>query len=249
MVHLSFREEFDVTLRQASALQARDEERSQAVGPRLYRLLRERIVKGELMPGTRLSEVDVAAGYAVSRQPVREAFIKLSEESLVEIRPQRGTYVSQINVAAVMSARFVREAVEADIVRLLAGRAQSAFLADLDDLIARQRAAVEKGDPASFIQLDERFHRALASQAGQGASWDILQPLKTQMDRVRHLSAKQFPLRQLLAQHEEVVGTIRNGDADGAERAMRTHLRQILDDLPAVIAALPAYFDQRAETP
>jgi GntR family transcriptional regulator, rspAB operon transcriptional repressor len=240
-------EEITVNLRDASALQTRDEERGQPVGPRLYRLLRERIVKGDLVPGTRLSEVDVAASYAVSRQPVREAFIKLSEESLVEIRPQRGTYVSQINVAAVMSARFVREAVEADIVRILAARPKEGFLRELDDLILRQRATVEDDDPATFIQLDERFHRLLASEAGQGASWDILQPLKTQMDRVRHLSAKQFPLRQLLSQHEDVVQTIRNGDGDGAEGAMRSHLRQILDDLPAVIAALPAFFDERVE--
>jgi len=236
-----------VNVRDASTLQTRDEERGQAVGPRLYRLLRERIVKGDLVPGTRLSEVDVAASYAVSRQPVREAFIKLSEESLVEIRPQRGTYVSQINVAAVMSARFVREAVEADIVRILAARPKEGFLRELDDLILRQRATVEDDDPATFIQLDERFHRLLASEAGHGASWDILQPLKTQMDRVRHLSAKQFPLRQLLSQHEDVVQTIRNGDGDGAESAMRSHLRQILDDLPAVIAALPAFFDERVE--
>ncbi|WP_157014262.1 GntR family transcriptional regulator [Mesorhizobium xinjiangense] len=219
-------------------------DRLQAVGPRLYRLLRERIVRGELVPGTRLSEVDVAAAYQVSRQPVREAFIKLSEEALVEIRPQRGTYVSQINVSAVMAARFVREAVEADIVRLHASQKDGELVSQLRELIALQTKTVEDDDPHAFIRLDEDFHRAMASAAGHGPSWDILQPLKTQMDRVRHLSAKRFPLRKLLAQHVTVVEAIANGNVAGADRAMRAHLRQLLDDLPAVIAAVPTYFDQ-----
>src|SRR5690606_12460740 len=88
-----------------------------AVGPQLYRMLWDRIVRGDLVPGTRLSEVDIAAVYGTSRQPVREAFIKLAEASLIEVRPQRGSYVRRIDPAAVMSAQFVREAVEADIVR------------------------------------------------------------------------------------------------------------------------------------
>ncbi|WP_295811243.1 GntR family transcriptional regulator [uncultured Nitratireductor sp.] len=220
-------------------------ERTQAVGPRLYRLLRERIVRGELVPGTRLSEVDVAAAYQVSRQPVREAFIKLSEEALVEIRPQRGTYVSQINVSAVMSARFVREAVEADIVRLHALRKDPALVRLLRELIGEQTKVAEADDSHAFMRLDEEFHRAMASASGHGPSWDILQPLKTQMDRVRYLSARQLPLRQLLAQHVAIVDAVEGGDSAGADSAMRTHLRQILDDLPAVISAVPDYFDQQ----
>lgn len=213
------------------------------VGQRLYRALRARIVGGGLLPNTRLSEVEVASKYEVSRQPVREAFIKLAEESLVEIRPQRGTYVSRIHVSAVMSARFVREAVEADIARALCGRGEARFADELNAMIDAQRQAVEAHDAHAFLQLDEAFHRALAKEAGQAASWDILQPLKTQMDRVRHLSARQFPLRQLLAQHIEIVEAIGRGSRQGADEAMRAHLRQILNDLPAIIAALPAYFD------
>lgn len=215
----------------------------QVIGPRLYHLLRGRIVRGELAPGIRLSEMDVAAGYGVSRQPVREAFIKLAEEALVEVRPQRGTFVSRIRVPAVMSARFVREAVEADIVRLVARRADAEVLADLDALIEAQRAAADVPDPQPFMALDERFHRRLAASAGQAAGWDILEPLKTQMDRVRYLSARQFPRRQLVDQHVVLVAAIRAGDADRAEAVMREHLRQLLDDLPAVAAALPGFFE------
>ncbi len=213
------------------------------VGPQLFRLLRERIVRGDLAPGVRLSEVEIAAFYGTSRQPVREAFIKLAEASLLEVRPQRGSYVSRIDVAAVLAAQFVREAVEADIVRRVAQQISPAALRDLDDLLTAQMAAATAEDPRDFIDLDERFHRTLADLAGQGAGWDFLQPLKSQMDRVRHLSAQQFPRPVLVQQHSGIVDAIRLGDGTAAERAMRLHLRQILEDVPRIAAAHPDLFE------
>ena len=219
-------------------------ETTSAVGPQLFRLLRDRIVRCELEPGVRLSEVDVAQFYGTSRQPVREAFIKLAEASLIEVRPQRGSYVRRIDIGAVMAARFVREAVEADIVRVVAERATPADLSELDTILARQSEAIETDDPRPFMKLDETFHRRLAEIAGQGAGWDFLQPLKTQMDRVRHLSTRQFPRRVLVQQLMAIVDAIRARDADGAVGHMRHHLRRILEDMPLVAAAMPAYFEK-----
>ena len=148
----------------------------------------------------------------------------------------------RIDLAAVRSAQFVREAVEADIVRLVAETADADLLGRLDEMIAEQTETIEHEDAQPFIAADESFHRALAEAAGQAAGWDVLQPLKTQMDRVRHLSARQFPRRVLVRQHAEIVDAIRAGNADLAEQIMRGHLRQVLDDLPAVTAARPDFF-------
>lgn len=219
-------------------------EQSSAVGPQLYRLLRDRIVKGDLAPGTRISESEIAASYKVSRQPVREAFIKLAEEALVEVRPQRGTYVRRISVPAVMTARFVREAVEADIVRQAARAVTPEILALLEANLAAQRAVVDSDDPSRFMELDEGFHRLLAEAAGQPAIWDILEDLKTQMDRVRHISARQFPRERLIDQHAAVVAALRAGDPQAAETEMRTHLKGVLTDLPAIAEAMPEFFDE-----
>lgn len=70
---------------------------AEAVGPQVYRILREQIIQAELMPGERISEAEIAKSLSVSRQPVREAFIKLRELGLLEIRPQRGTFVHRIS--------------------------------------------------------------------------------------------------------------------------------------------------------
>ena len=81
---------------------------SLSIGNQLHRLLRASIIEGQLLPGQIISEIEMSKRFSISRQPVREAFIKLAEESLVEVRPQRGTYVRRISVPAVMTARFVR---------------------------------------------------------------------------------------------------------------------------------------------
>ncbi|MGF1477810.1 MAG: GntR family transcriptional regulator [Geminicoccaceae bacterium] len=215
---------------------------ARAIAPQLYRLLRERIIRNELPPGTRISETEIAARYAVSRQPVREAFIKLSGEGLMAIRPQRGTIVTRIDYAAVLDARFLREAIEADIVRVLASDPSPAVVADLRRQVSRQKDTGARFELA-FMQLDDAFHRALAEGIGKAGAWKLIEGLKSQMDRVRFLALKQFPVGKLVEQHRALVDRIAAGDAPGAERAIRDHLREVLNDLPDIVRAHPDFFD------
>lgn len=214
-----------------------------AVGPQLVRALRGRIICNDLEPGARLSESEIAGAYSISRQPVREAFIKLAEEGLLEVRPQRGTFVRKIDVTGVMDARFVREAIEADIVKQLAADRPADLDDALRDQLARQTEAAADRDPLRFIQLDETFHRTLAEAAGRSYAWQVVESVKAQMDRVRHLSAKRFPIGKLVTQHAKIARAIMAGDAESAEAAMRRHLREILTDLPAVARAKPEFFE------
>ena len=216
---------------------------SVTVGPQLYRLLRERIIRNDLEPGARLSEAEIAADYSVSRQPVREAFIKLAEEGLLEIRPQRGTFVRKIATTDVMDARFVREAIEADIVGHLAANADARTVERLRAEVALQRAAID--DHARFMELDDRFHALLATAAGKARIWKMVESLKSQMDRVRHLSMLRFPTPKLVAQHEAIVEAIAKADAPAAASAMRAHLREILNDLPTIAEGKPEFFETR----
>lgn len=215
---------------------------SSAAAPQLYRLLRQRIIRCELQPGARISESEVAMSYGVSRQPAREAFIKLADEGLVEIRPQRGTFVRKISVDAVMNARFVREAIEADIVKLLAATPDSALVTDLRLQIKEQRRAA-KTDSVRFIELDEAFHNTLALAADKSHAWSVVETNKAQMDRVRHLATQKFPMLTLTDQHEQIVDTIERGNVAAAEAAIRTHLQAILKDLPEVASDWPTYFE------
>jgi GntR family transcriptional regulator, rspAB operon transcriptional repressor len=205
--------------------------------------LRDAIVRLELPPGVSLSETDVARRFGVSRQPVREAFIKLADMGLLAIRPQRGTFVRQISTASVMNARFVREAVEVAVVREAALTPRPNLQARLGKLLEGQAERAAANDAFGFLRLDEAFHEALAGGIGRPTAWSILEDLKAQMDRVRYLSFESAtPLVDLVDQHRAIVDRIGAGDAAGAEAAMRRHLREILSSLPLIASAHPDYF-------
>lgn len=214
--------------------------------PQMVAILREAILRGDMAPGLRLSEQEIAAAVRISRQPVREAFIRLAGDGLVEIRPQRGTFVTRISVREVNASRFVREAVEADLVRRAAATADAALAAELDELLELQKGAMD-ADPSRFMHLDESFHHRLAEAAGKAQAWRYIQKLKSQMDRVRFLVAAAMPRETLIAQHRRIIEAVVARDADGAEQAMRMHLRQISLDLPMMIAAQPDFFQDGTE--
>lgn len=215
---------------------------SETVGPQVYRILREQIIQAELLPGERLSESDVAKNLLVSRQPVREAFIKLSEEGLVHVLPQRGTYVTKISVASVMDVRFVREAIEADIVRQVAKVHTADVVSELRRQLAEQKQ-VAHDDRVQFLRLDELFHHTLAAAAGKSYAWSVIESVKAQMDRVRFLSVDEMHISLLIEQHERIVNQIEAGDQAGAEEALRSHLREILKSLPEIARTRSELFD------
>ncbi|MFC3570948.1 GntR family transcriptional regulator [Paracoccus sp. TOH] len=201
--------------------------------------LRQRIMRGELPPGTRLSEQEIADQYRLSRQPVREAFIRLAGEGLLEVRPQRGTFVTRIDMEWVLCTRFIRESVEADILRQAA---RDATPADLD-LLYRQIALQEAApDVAGLAQLDEEFHAMLAGIAGKTRVWTHLQQMKIHLDRARHLLTALTPRDVIIGQHRAVVEAVAAADPDRAEAAIRRHLRRVLQDLPEVLKLSPDHF-------
>lgn len=214
-----------------------------AIAPQMRRILRERIVKNDLPPGSKLSEAEIAKSYGISRQPVREAFIKLAEEGLILIRPQRSTLVTKIDYPTVLQSRFVREAVEADIVRLLAQDPDPALVRELRAQL-RHQAKIGKTSSPDFINEDEKFHRTLAEAAGKDVAWQFVEGLKSQMDRVRFLSFELFPIDTLIEQHTAIVDQIEAGSPDAASRAMRRHLNEILKTLPQIIQRNQVYFDR-----
>jgi DNA-binding GntR family transcriptional regulator len=213
-----------------------------AITPQITQLLRARIIKNHLAPGNRISETEIAATYKVSRQPVREAFIKLQEQGLLTVLPQRGTFVSKIAYQAVLDAQFLREAIEADIVLILVAAPPPALVEELRDQLKTQRA-LGPNDPESFIQLDETFHRTLAEAAGKGGAWKQIEGLKAQMDRVRFLAMSQFPVDKLIHQHAQIVDALDLKNPILAGRALRLHLREVLGDLPHIIRSKPDLFD------
>lgn len=221
------------------------------VRQRLYQVLRQSIIRMVLAPGQALSEKEVADAFDVSRQPVREAFIRLSESGLLEIRPQRGTYVVRISREAVLEARFVREAIEVAVAKSAAEQGlDEAVISELRELIERQKRCAEPQDFDRFFELDEAFHRALSLGARHNAAWRVTEEVKAQLDRVRYLSVPDTtPLPKLIDQHSQIVDTIVSRNVQAAELAMRAHQREILQSLPNLMQRFPEMFEGAPRNP
>jgi DNA-binding GntR family transcriptional regulator len=217
--------------------------RPATVGNKVFEAMRQAIIQLQLRPGDPLSEAEMARQFGVSRQPVREAFIKLAEVGLVEIRPQRGTSVVMISRREVENAQFIREAIEVAVGRKAATEADGRHHDILDKLIERQRVASNAGDHGEFLRLDESFHQAIAQAADCEPAWRLLENLKAQMDRVRYLSLSDAtPIETLIEQHADIANAIRRRDPDAVEVGMHRHLREILTSLPKLAAAHADWF-------
>ncbi|MBZ0330698.1 GntR family transcriptional regulator [Halomonas sp. ANAO-440] len=221
---------------------------SDSVRQRIFQVLRQSIIQMVLEPGQALSEKELADAFSVSRQPVREAFIRLSEAGLVEVRPQRGTYVVGISRQAVLEARFIREALEVAIARAAAEKGLvPAVLRELNELIERQRSCIEPADHDRFFQLDEAFHRTMAMEVGNTMAWRVIEDVKAQLDRVRYLSIPDStPIPKLTDQHQAVVQAIAARKPEQAAQAMAAHQREILVSLPELERRFPALFEVSA---
>ncbi|MFD7292104.1 GntR family transcriptional regulator [Streptomyces sp. NPDC059897] len=215
---------------------------------RVHATIRARITSLELPPGAPLSENELAAELDVSRTPVREALILLGEESLVDIFPKLGTFVSRISVDAVLEAQFMREALELAALREAVKRADGEDIEALRAILDAQRAAFEAADDDLFFEQDEAFHRRLMEASGHRTLWRTVTTAKAHLDRARRLSLP-LPRRieHLIDEHRAVVDALEERDAARAEEALRGHLQGVFDDIGTIQADRPELFVESAE--
>lgn len=192
----------------------------------VYRTLWDDIMQAKLEPGKRLSEQEIALKLNVSRTPVREAFINLAKEGLVEIFPQRGTFVTKIDLREVRQAVFIRESLEISVLMELIKKVTGEQISQLKRIVAEQEEENQRANFTRFYELDEEFHRSLAVMSGYPRAWDVIKASKVQMDRVRWLS---LPLAshiaKLIEQHAGIVRALEEGRADEAKRIVSEHLK------------------------
>jgi DNA-binding GntR family transcriptional regulator len=217
--------------------------RRNTIGAQIHAVLRRDIIAGRRAPRAVLSEQDIAAGFGVSRTPVREAMIKLAEEGLVEIFPQYGSFVAPIKLRAVYDSQFAREALECAAVEKAIERLDEIQQRQVDAVIGRQRAAQRPQDRDLFFRADEDMHMLILKIAGHGTAWHFVESAKAQMDRVRHFAIA-IPRKQesILAEHEAVVDRLLARDRRGAVDAMRVHLRGIFRTIETLRSEKSDYF-------
>jgi GntR family transcriptional regulator, rspAB operon transcriptional repressor len=220
--------------------------RGATAASRIHAELRAELVALKRRPCEVVSEAEIALAYGVSRTPVREAILRLSDEGLVEIFPQSGIFVSRIPLAALPEAIIVRKALEATTARFAAGLATTSQILSLQAILQRQREADAADDRDTFHQADEHFHATIADVAGYPGIWTLIQQVKVHVDRFRQLTLPQKGrMTQVIAEHELVLAAIEAHDPTAAGTAMEKHIERLLGDISATQTVNPEYFDKQ----
>lgn len=213
---------------------------------RVYLAMRDQIVGLELEPLSMISEKRISEEMGVSRTPVREALARLAAHHLVDIYPQRGTFVSPFRRPDLERSQFLREALEVALVQRVIE------LPDRAELVKRLRAEVELQetfasilDEQRFFQSDDDFHRLISNYAGLPGLWEEIQRSKVHMDRCRHLAlaSVEKDIKAITTQHIAIVDAVEAGDAVAASAAMSIHLRRIFNTVDQVMELNPQYFE------
>ncbi len=217
--------------------------RRMLVSENVYQELKRRIMSLELAPGTVMSTKEMAERLEVSRTPVREAFIRLGEEHLVDIVPQKETAVSRIEVSRVKQERFIRQSLELPVLMICRERMTAADLGPLHQLIEQQRLCRSQGRSADFVQNDNLLHRQFFLIAGQPLAFDTLQSVNGHDLRFRLLvSRNEEVMEGVISQHERLIQLILTGEADALRAEFLDHLHKMDDELQTVRTLHPDYF-------
>lgn len=209
----------------------------------IYERLHADIVSLRMPPGMALQEKRIAEEFGVSRTPVREALLRLSEGGLVDIYPQSGTVVSRVPVSAIPEAVLVRKALEGTTVESAAASATAADIARLDAIIARQKAHAAVDNTSNFHEEDEAFHEAITQIAGYPGIWAILKMVKIQIDRARRLTLPALGrMETVVNEHIIIRDAIAAHDAVAAKEAMIHHLSAVIPDVAELRLRYPDYF-------
>ncbi|MEM7547501.1 MAG: GntR family transcriptional regulator [Pseudomonadota bacterium] len=210
----------------------------------VFETLFGQIVRLELLPGTKMSETETAKAFGCSRQPVREAFMRLANLNLLLIRPQRATIVRPFSREIIANARFVRAAVEFEVVRAAAENLDQSVEADIRANMRAQRDAITRADAEAFHDLDYKFHQLLCNASGKGFAFDIIAANKAQVDRLCMLSlTSKEAMETLYADHQDLLDALAKGDAEAAVCVLRAHLDRLTPTIEALHTTHRSYFE------
>ena len=200
---------------------------SELSSERAYRELRHWIVSGQVPPGTRLVEADIARQLGVSRTPAREALKHLTTEGFVSRDAFGGLVVHEATRQEVEEIYYVREVLDGLAARLAAHRASPDDLARVDAVFEAMRLSIESGDTSQVVQWDIVFHNLIYEIAASPRLISIARDLR---DFIRRFSTEAFEggarATTVLAEHRKIVAALKAHDADAAERAARKHLEK-----------------------
>jgi GntR family transcriptional regulator, rspAB operon transcriptional repressor len=210
-------------------------DRTRSAAAQVLEYLRENIINLNLKPATPLDRQVLAEQFNLSQTPIRDALLRLEEEGLVDIYPQRATVVRRIDIKSAQRAQFLRQSVELEVVRALASSPSQELVSRLSGILSQQANALELFDFPRFVWADHTFHRMMYEAAGVEPLWHVVRRLSGNLDRLRNLHVPMpGKAANIIVQHQRILDTVAKGNVAEAEQAVRSHLTGTLNHLDVI---------------
>jgi DNA-binding GntR family transcriptional regulator len=213
--------------------------RSQSLADQAADRIRLRIVRGELELGEALSETSLAAQLGVSKTPVREALLRLRSEGLVDIQPQRGTFVFQISGTEAHVLSEFRDVLETAALRCAMRRDVRSLVSELKRILADMEVAVAEGDAGRYRERDDAFHRSIVDHSRNGYLCSAYETIAIRVQALRNRLSREVDLNYLsFKEHKALVRLIEMKQTAKAVALLRKHIARTPDDYAMRLTAV-----------
>lgn len=207
-----------------------------------FRILKKNIITMDLVPGTTLSEKELADELGLSRTPVREALIELSKASVVEIMPQKGSRITLIDMDVVEEANFFRLVLERSIAELACEMIREEDFPLLEENLKLQEFYLENPASEKLLQLDNEFHQMLFRLCKKERLYHVMASMTTPSDRVRNLTLIGVKDIKIVSDHRCILNAIKDRNKTEAVHAVNKHLSRYKLDEQELRSLYPHYF-------
>ena len=198
----------------------------------VFEYLRNSILNGELEPGERLMELQLAQQLGVSRTPVREAIRKLELEGLVEMIPRKGAYVADVSIKDILDILEVRMFLEGLAAYFAAERMSDEEIEELKGISKKFENEIVTMEKEEMIELDNKFHDMIIKGSRNNKLLQIVQGLQEQFQRFRVIYFNEYNEHEdLVKYHTAIVNAISNRDSKKAQDYAQTHVEMIEESI------------------
>ncbi|MDD6920355.1 MAG: GntR family transcriptional regulator [Eubacteriales bacterium] len=198
----------------------------------IYEEIKSLILRGKLLPGTKLTEMDIAAKMNASRTPIRAALKRLNEEGLVVFELYKGARVANVDIRDLIEALEIRENMEATITYYASMRITEKEKEELAEAQEQYKRAVIGGDKAEIIKYDTRFHEIIIRASDNSVMVKIAEELKDLMVRFRNLYYGDFSrAKKVGLEHDAILNAILTGEHEKARDLSMAHIKALREDV------------------
>ncbi len=225
-------------------LDIEDKSERRTAADAVFDQLYEDIVSLKLLPGTKLSEAEVARQFGLSRQPVRDAFTRLGSTDLLLIRPQRATEVRGFSIDRINHSRFVRLAIEIEVISDACKLWNDNKAQTLQKHLDKQAHAINTDQPEQFHALDLSFHELLCTLSEHPKAAQNIRDCKQELDRLCILSlGRSNEANTLFNDHAELAAAINEKNVSAAVEVTRLHLSRLDSHIESIHSEHREYFE------